>query len=68
MSSLRTRLAAHRERLVLQGALLRGELVADLTGLRRKVSFVSRIAALVPLARPLLSFAWRRWRRRAARS
>jgi hypothetical protein len=64
MTSLRERLAAHRERLVVQGEALRGELVTDLAGLRRKVSFATRIASLVPLVRPLLSIGWRRWRRR----
>ena len=68
MSSLRTRLATHRQRLVAQGAQLRSELGADFTGLRQKVGFVSKIAALMPLARPLASFAWRQyWRRRARR-
>ena len=64
MSSLRARLAAHRERLITDSASLRGELVSDLASLRRKVDWVTRLVALVPIARPILSFALRRWRRR----
>ena len=63
MSKLRERLAAHRQRLILQSAALRGEVVTDLSVLERKVAVVSRILSLVSLAQPLLSFAWRRWRR-----
>jgi hypothetical protein len=66
MSSLRERLARHREQLVSRGALLRGELVTDLGTLRQKISVVARIAALVPLVQPLLSIGWRHWRRRRA--
>ena len=66
MTSLRGRLAAHRQRLVTQAAALRGELATDLAALHQKVSVVSRIAALVPLVRPVASLAWRHyWRRRA---
>ena len=68
MGKLRERLAAHRQRLTSQSAQLRGELVADLTGLREKVSFVAKVASLVPLVRPVASIAWRHyWRRRARR-
>jgi hypothetical protein len=67
MSKRRERLAAHRQRLVAQSAQLRGELVADLAGLREKASVVAKIASLVPLVRPVASIAWRHFRRRRAR-
>ena len=60
MTSFRARLAARRQRLVAHSAVLRGELVGDLSGLRRRIDGGARILSLLPLVKPLISFWWRR--------
>jgi hypothetical protein len=57
---VRQQLAARRVALVARSEALRQQLSYDADSLRQRIDVAKRLAALIPVVRPLLARLWRR--------